>query len=149
MNPGPALSLAIQIASALEAAHECGILHRDLKPANVIVTKNGAKLLDLGLAKLLEKADREATQTIGGMVMGTAGYMSPEQAHGKPADARSDIFSFGATLYELLSGRRAFPGNSLLDTLNAVVSSEPAPLDSPLANILKNCLAKDAAQHYR
>ena len=88
------LPLALQIASALEAAHTRGILHRDLKPANILVTENGAKLLDFGLAKLSEKADTDATQTIEGTVVGTAAYMSPEQAQGSPVDAQSDIFQF-------------------------------------------------------
>lgn len=136
-----ALPLALQIAGALEAAHKRGILHRDLKPANVLVTENGAKLLDFGLAKLSSEPD--ATQTIEGAVLGTAAYMSPEQAQGKTVDERSDLFSFGALLYELLSGRRAFSGDSMLQTLNAVVTAEPVPLESPLYPIVKRCLAKD------
>src|SRR6185369_3889479 len=126
-----ALPLAQQIASALDAAHKRGILHRDLKPDNVLVTETGAKLLDFGLAKLTDGSDVDATKTVAGTVMGTAAYMSPEQAQGRATDARSDIFSFGAVLYEMLSGRRAFNGSSMLDILNAVVRSEPAPLDSP------------------
>lgn len=148
-----ALPLALQIASALEAAHKRGILHRDLKPANVLVTNTGAKLLDFGLAKITEGCDAERTRTtegtVEGTVLGTAAYMSPEQAQGRPLDARSDIFSFGAVLYELLSGRRAFSGASLLETLNAVVRSEPAPLDSPLYSVVKKCLAKNAAERFQ
>jgi TolB-like protein/predicted Ser/Thr protein kinase len=144
-----ALPLAQQIASALDAAHKRGILHRDLKPANVLVTETGAKLLDFGLAKLTENSDVDATKTVAGTVMGTAAYMSPEQAQGRATDARSDIFSFGAVLYERLSGRRAFNGSSMLDILNAVVRSEPAPVDSPLAAVVKRCLAKDASQRFQ
>src|SRR5215469_1716887 len=138
-----ALTLALQIACGLEAAHKRGILHRDLKPSNVLVTEEGAKLLDFGLAKLTDHPEAQATMTMEGTVMGTASYMSPEQAQGRGTDARSDIFSFGAVLYEMLSGRRAFNGESILEILNAVVRSEPASLDSPLWSVVKRCLAKD------
>ena len=124
--------LALQIASALEAAHKHGILHRDLKPANVLVADGRAKLLDFGLAKLKVDADKDATATDEGAVMGTAAYMSPEQALGKPLDERSDVFSFGSMLYEMVSGRRPFNGGSVLDILNAVVRDEPLPLDLPV-----------------
>jgi serine/threonine protein kinase len=144
-----ALPLALQIASALEAAHKRGLLHRDLKPANVMVTESGAKLLDFGLAKLTPDSDTDATRTVQGTLLGTAAYMSPEQAQGRPLDARSDIFSFGAVLYEVLSGRRAFSGDSFLETLNAVVRCEPAPLDSPLASVVRKCLAKRASERFQ
>jgi len=149
LSAAEALPLALQIAGALEAAHKRGILHRDLKPANVLVAETGAKLLDFGLAHLSEKADADATKTIEGTVMGTAAYMSPEQAQGRPLDARSDIFSFGAVLYEVLSGRRAFQEDSFLETLNAVVRSQPAPLDSPLSSVVGKCLAKSPAQRFQ
>jgi TolB-like protein len=139
-----ALRLATQIAEALEAAHERGILHRDLKPGNIMVTvKRSAKLLDFGLAKLMAPASAgEAdTQTIG--VMGTPAYMAPEQAEGKLLDVRSDLFSFGAVLYEVLSGRRPF------DSLAELLRDEPAPLQSPAWDIVKRCLAKRPAERYQ
>ena len=144
-----AVQVGLQIASALEAAHKRGILHRDLKPANVLVTDSGAKLLDFGVATFTLDADSQSTGTLDGSVVGTAAYMSPEQALGKPLDARSDVFSFGATLYEALTGKRAFSGDSILDTLNAVVSREPEPLDSPLAGVVTRCLAKDPARRFQ
>ena len=149
-----AMRIARQIAGALDAAHQRGILHRDLKPGNVLVTRGGgssdpqtAKLLDFGIAKLIEpspgSAD-DATRTIEGAVIGTAAYMSPEQAEGKPLDARSDIFSFGAVLYELLSGTRAFDGVSTAQVVSAVLRDDPAALDAPPAvdRIVRRCLAK-------
>jgi serine/threonine-protein kinase len=146
---GEALHIAIQIAGALEAAHARGILHRDLKPANVMVTQSGAKLLDFGLAKFSDAGPNDLTgRTIEGTVVGTAAYMSPEQAQGRPLDRRSDVFSFGAVLYEMLSGRRAFCGESLAETLSAVMRDTPAPLDGPIAAIINHCLEKAPSQRF-
>jgi len=135
-----ALKLAIQIAGALEEAHARGILHRDLKPANIMITAQGAKLLDFGLAK--SEAHVDATQTVDGAILGTIAYMSPEQAEGKPVDARSDIFSFGAVLYEMLSGVRAF---------NSLFRDDPAPLETSrdLGAILTRCLRKRAEDRFQ
>jgi serine/threonine-protein kinase len=142
--------LALQIADALQAAHARGILHRDLKPANVIVAKDGqAKLLDFGIAKLGAR-DARAEQTIDGAVIGTVAYMSPEQAQGRAVDARSDIFSFGALLYELISGRRAFPGDTDAEAFGALLRDEPRPLDgSALERVVRKCLEKDPARRFQ
>ncbi len=146
-----ALKLAVQIASAMEEAHSKGILHRDLKPANILVTvKGSAKLVDFGLAKPMTESDVDATKTIEGTLLGTAAYMAPEQAEGKPVDERSDVFSFGAVLYEALSGARAFRGNSIPTVLSAVLRDEPAPLQAPveLQRIVGKCLSKQPRDRF-
>jgi serine/threonine protein kinase len=155
------LKLATQIATALEAAHKKGIIHRDLKPSNIMLTEGSVKLLDFGLAKAMEG---EATEKDGadsptltmaateaGVILGTAAYMSPEQAQGQRADARSDIFSFGLVLYEMLSGRRAFGGANLLATMAALVKDESPKLQTTpsLAKIVQRCLAKQPSSRFQ
>ena len=134
LPPPKAMELAVQIAQGLAAAHEKGIIHRDLKPENLFITRDGqAKILDFGVAKLLPKrepAERSVAPTVlegtdPGIVMGTAGYMSPEQVRGLPVDHRSDIFSFGCVLYEMVTGRRAFAGATAADTMAAILTQEP------------------------
>ena len=157
LPPAEALRLATQIAGALEAAHAKGVVHRDLKPANILTTTTGVvKLLDFGLAKQSGSGvTGDETQTVGitqaGTVMGTPAYMSPEQAEGRPADARSDIFSFGAVLYEMLAGRRAFKGGSAAATIGAIVHKTPAPLNAPPAieAIVLKCLSKSPENRFQ
>jgi serine/threonine protein kinase/tetratricopeptide (TPR) repeat protein len=153
MPSDDALRLAIQVAGALEEAHRRGIIHRDLKPANIMVTTGGsAKLLDFGLAKLTSDAQGDVTKnTMEGTLLGTLPYMSPEQAEGRTLDVRSDVFSFGAVLYEMLSGTRAFPGNSAAQVLSAVLRDEPRPLDvaPKFERVVRRCLTKEPAQRFQ
>jgi serine/threonine protein kinase/Tol biopolymer transport system component len=168
MKIGVLLELAIQIAHALDAAHSRGIVHRDLKPENLFVTKDGrAKILDFGLAKLIRPQVPGAAhtepatklfdaETESGVIMGTVGYMSPEQVRGETVDHRSDIFSFGAILYEMLGGKRAFQGSSGVETMNAILKEDPPELSkvkpevSPaLVRLVNHCLEKDPEKRFQ
>ncbi|MCA1622915.1 MAG: protein kinase [Acidobacteria bacterium] len=164
MNLKSVLDTAIQIASALQAAHSAGIVHRDIKPENVMIRPDGlVKVLDFGIAKLTEKKpeaiDAEAATAIKagtspGMIIGTASYMSPEQARGKEVDARSDIFSFGVVLYEMITGKRAFDGETAMDVIGAILHKEPSPLSETeipkeLRRIVEKSLRKDREERYQ
>ncbi|HUL72131.1 MAG TPA: protein kinase [Vicinamibacterales bacterium] len=165
LSPARALDLATEVAEGLARAHDAGVVHRDLKPANVMVTGDGhAKIIDFGLAKLLRAVtadtDETAPATTPGTVMGTTAYMSPEQARGQRVDHRSDIFSFGAMLFEILGGRSPFRGQTTVDTLHAILNDPPPPLPpfksavptdvaGELERIVDKCLAKDPDARYQ
>ena len=158
-----AVDYGIQIAHGLAAAHEKGIVHRDLKPENVFVTHDGrVKILDFGLAKLAQREADGGTKaptqagTEPGVVMGTVGYMSPEQVRGQTADPRSDLFSFGTVLYEMLTGERAFRGDSAIETLNAILKEEPPEISASrphlppaLDRVVRRCLEKSPAERFQ
>jgi serine/threonine protein kinase len=163
LAPKKAVDLALQIAQGLAAAHLKGIVHRDIKPENLYVTSDGrAKILDFGLAKVKGASDGEGhaetmpALTEPGAVMGTVGYMSPEQVRGQPADARSDLFSFGVVLYEMLKGKRAFAADSAVEAMNAILKEDPPELDgvalkipTALAQVVHHCLEKKPEDRFQ
>ncbi len=166
LSPRRAIDYGLQMVHGLAAAHEKGIVHRDLKPENLFVTKDGRiKILDFGLAKLTHAEEGGSQQTNlptatagtePGVVLGTLGYMAPEQVRGRPADVRSDIFSFGAILYEILSGKRAFHGDSAADTMSAILREDPPELSLTnqnippgLERIVRHCLEKNPEQRFQ
>jgi dienelactone hydrolase len=166
LPPDQALRTALEIADALDTAHRQGIIHRDLKPGNIMLTRTGAKLLDFGLAKMIHDlpsgSDRSTArtrtlemETRAGVVLGTPAYMSPEQAQGNPVDARTDIFSFGLLLYEMITGQRAFRGDSEAQVVAAILRDSPPPVrglrpevGDELERVFDRCLRKDPAARY-
>jgi len=160
-----ALKYGAQIADGLDKAHRAGIVHRDLKPGNIMLTKTDAKLLDFGLAKpaaplasgvTLTAVPSHSPLTQEGMVVGTFQYMSPEQVEGKELDSRSEIFSLGAVLYEMLTGRRAFEGKSQMSVASAILEKDPPPISavkplisSNVDHVVKKCLAKDPVERWQ
>ena len=168
VEPRTLLAHLAQAAEGLAKAHAAGIVHRDLKPENIMVTRDGyTKVLDFGLAKLTEPETAGSALTAAptalageitraGAVMGTAGYMSPEQAMGRPVDYRTDVFAFGCLLYEAATGRRPFTGESTVDVLHAIVREKPVPVEeiapqipAALVRTIRRCLAKDPDRRYQ
>ncbi|MEK7750678.1 MAG: serine/threonine-protein kinase, partial [Acidobacteriota bacterium] len=155
-----ALIFAVQIADALDRAHRAGVTHRDVKPSNIMLTRDGVKVLDFGLAKSKSKPEPEqetltAALTTEGTVLGTPQYMAPEQFEGKEADARSDIWAIGAVLYEMFTGQKAFQGKSYSSLVGAILSADPGPMSvkpftpAALERLVRRCLAKDPEDRWQ
>src|SRR5678815_2672301 len=158
MSADEAAALAVQIGRGLEAAHDAGVVHRDLKPANIQIDPGGAvKILDFGVSKqsAAGRGETDAGRTVVGSLIGTAAYMSPEQARGRPVDRRADLWAFGCVLYEMLTGRRAFEGETSSDTMAAVLRGEPdwsrvpPGTPAPMVRVMRRCLEKEADRRQR